>query len=147
MNLTQHFTLEEFCLSTTAVSLGIPNIPSPALYHAMRATCGGLERIRTITQKPIVILSGFRTEQLNQMLMGAKNSQHLEGEAADIICPGYGTPLEFAKVIEEHALSINYDQMILEYAQWVHISFSVTPRREALTRRTRLEGYLKGIVV
>lgn len=47
-----------------------------------------LERIRAIVGYPLIVTSGFRTYTHNIEVGGAEHSQHLLGEAADIVCPG-----------------------------------------------------------
>lgn len=43
-----------------------------------------LERIRSITGKPLAIQSGYRCDEHNRRVGGAQRSQHLLGRAADI---------------------------------------------------------------
>jgi uncharacterized protein YcbK (DUF882 family) len=43
-----------------------------------------LERLRAIDDRPLPIVSGFRTAATNRLVGGAPNSQHLFGRAADI---------------------------------------------------------------
>lgn len=38
--------------------------------------------------QPIVILSGYRTQATNSEVSGARQSQHLQGRAADFVIPG-----------------------------------------------------------
>lgn len=47
-----------------------------------------LELIRKIWQKPITILSGWRSPAWNKKIGGAENSQHKLGKAADIVVVG-----------------------------------------------------------
>jgi uncharacterized protein YcbK (DUF882 family) len=50
-----------------------------------------LERLRALKgNKPITIVSGYRSPATNRAVGGARNSQHLYGRAADIH-PGYCT--------------------------------------------------------
>jgi hypothetical protein len=53
--------------------------------------------------------------------------------AADIICPSFGTPKDIIKKIISS--DIPYDQVILEFDRWIHISFceeGSKPRKQAL---------------
>ena len=79
---------------------------------------------------PITVTSGYRCPALNAAIGGAKDSQHMRGEAADFICPRFGTPTEVAAALRDSG--IEYDQLLLEFGRWVHISFSAAPRRQAL---------------
>jgi len=79
MQITSHFNLEEF-----ACHDGTP-YPKEWIESRLRPLCEQLELIRYLFGgKPISISSGYRTEIHNQKVGGAKNSQHVQGRAADI---------------------------------------------------------------
>lgn len=79
-----------------------------------------LQPLRNKIGKPIIINSGFRNAQVNKLVGGAANSQHTKGQAADIIVKG----LSITSLIDLIKKSgIEYDQLINEYNNWVHISF------------------------
>jgi hypothetical protein len=137
MQLTAHFTLEEFCHSQTADRLGLNNQPDALTVQHLMTTAHVLEQVRTLTQSPVVISSGFRAPLVNRACGGAPSSQHLTGHASDITAPGFGTPRKLMEAI--YKAKIPYDQLILEYASlldpsrgWVHISFGERNRRQAL---------------
>ena len=131
MKITKHFTLDELVFSQTAKRKGIPNNPDTTQLANMKALCQHtLEPVRQLLGKPIFITSGFRSQALNGAVGGSKTSAHMDGLAADIICPDFGTPAEIAEVIG--ASSIEYDQLIYE-GSWVHISWASSPRNEILT--------------
>jgi len=133
MNLTPHFTLEELLHSQTAVRMGIDNTPTDGIVQALTVTAQGLERIRALLGVPMIISSGYRCPALNAAERGARNSQHMLGQAADFIAPMAGEPIIVAKIIAAHAQDIGFDQLIQE-GTWVHVSFIVgEPRREVLT--------------
>lgn len=48
-------------------------------FEAIRALCGN---------RPLVVLSGYRTSDWNRHVGGAPASQHVRGRAIDIRCPG-----------------------------------------------------------
>jgi hypothetical protein len=136
MQLSDHFTLAELIQSQTASRLGLDNTPPPAVLAALERTAVGLEYIRTLIRAPIIISSGYRSPDVNQVVGGAASSQHIKGEAADITAPAYGTPYQLMTRIVNS--NIDYDQCILEYYNhttgtgWVHVSFSDKPRKQAL---------------
>jgi zinc D-Ala-D-Ala carboxypeptidase len=130
MYLPTHFTLEEFTVSETAARRGVDNTPPPDIVARLRGTAQGLEVVRLRLGAPIIIMSGYRCGALNAEIGGAANSQHMVGEAADFICPRFGHPRSIADALADSG--IEYDQLILEFGRWVHISFADRPRRHAL---------------
>jgi hypothetical protein len=132
--LTRHFTLEEFCLSQEAVRAGIDNTPPADVLANLVRLAKMLEKVRELLKKPIFISSGFRCAALNTRVGGSKTSAHLEGRAADFICPAFGTPYAIARRIA--GTRLGFDQMIHEYGRWVHIAVPRAPepaRRELLS--------------
>ncbi|MCY1185005.1 Peptidase M15 [compost metagenome] len=80
---------------------------------------------------PIIVSSGFRSEKVNRLIGGSPNSQHVQGLAADFTVIEV-TPRETVRRIMESA--VPFDQLILEFDDWVHLSVSRgTPRRQVLT--------------
>ena len=131
MRLSPHFTLAEFVTSQEAARRGIDNTPAPDVVERLRRTAAGLEAVRIrLGGAPIIVTSGYRSSQLNDAIGGSRTSQHMRGEAADIICPSFGGPNEVAAALRDSG--IEYDQLILEYGRWVHVSFSDKPRHMAL---------------
>ena len=123
--LTQHFTLEEMTFSQTAARDGIDNKPAALQIKALKALCVNLlEPIRITLAQSVMITSGFRSPKLNRAVGGAASSQHLEGKAADIVCPAMTPKALFKRVL---AMNLPFDQIIYEggrQSQWVHISYN-----------------------
>jgi hypothetical protein len=131
MQLSPHFTLDEFCTSQTAARLGISNAPPLDIVGHLRRTAQGMERVRNVlNSNAIHINSGYRSLKVNAAVGSKSTSQHVTGEACDFICPTWGTPDKIIRAIVDSA--IDYDQLILEFADWIHISFSDKNRRQAL---------------
>jgi zinc D-Ala-D-Ala carboxypeptidase len=120
MQLTPHFALEELCFSQEAARAGIDNTPSREVVANLLRLAKMLEKVRALLKNPIHISSGFRCAELNTRIGGSTKSAHLEGRAADFICPAFGTPYVVAKRIA--AARLGFDQMIHEYGRWVHIA-------------------------
>ena len=143
MLLTPNFPLALLVRSETAEQQGIDNSPSADVIDNLKVLAAGLEQVQSLLGHPLEISSGFRCAALNQVVGGAAASQHVQGLAADFVCPAFGTPLEIASTISES--TIVYDQCILEYGRWVHISFSPQPRGRMLTIYDSTEGYVAGL--
>lgn len=128
IKLTKNFTLDEMCKSATARKLRIRNVPSPAVVGRLKALCENvLQPLRDYMGEPIIINSGYRSPELNQKIGGARSSQHVIGEAADINCKG---SLSYAEnILAIIMMNLKFDQLILEKkkgAIWVHVSYTTT---------------------
>ncbi len=134
MSLTKHFTLKELTASDIAARHGIDNTPtSPLILKNLKILAEGLEHVREVLGKPVIVNSGYRSTMVNTLVGSKPTSQHTKGLAADFICPAFGTPKEIVKKIVSS--DIEYDQVILEFDRWVHISFceeGYKPRKQAL---------------
>lgn len=129
---SKYFTLEEFTKSQTATRLGLDNAPNDEVIESLNWLCMKvLDPLRAKIKRAIIISSGYRSINLNKAVGGVsdkeKISQHTLGQAADIYCPGM-TPKElFDYIIKETKLP--FDQLILEFDQWVHISYNRNVQR------------------
>jgi len=133
VNLSPHFTLEELTHSVTAVRLGIDNTPTVEVIDNLKFLAERLEDVRSILRCPMLISSGFRCHVLNDHLGSKRTSQHTTGNAVDFIAPMWGNPRSVVEEIVKHTKKINYDQVILEYDKWIHLSFvRDNPRNKAL---------------
>lgn len=131
--LSPHFTLAEMTVSQTAARRGLDNTPPRDALLNLGYTARCMERVREkLGGVPILISSGYRSKQLNELIGGAAGSQHMAGEAVDFTAPKYGGPVEITTTLANS--DIEYDQLILEFGRWVHISFTRhrTPRRQSL---------------
>lgn len=121
MNLSPHFTLEEMIRSKVAEEMGWRNQPGQIEIECMINLCNNLlEPLRRLLGKPIHVTSGYRNAILNKKVGGAKNSQHVRGQAVDIHVDGMTTQELFDFVI---ASGLVFDQIIQEFDNWVHLSF------------------------
>lgn len=81
----KYFTLKELIKNPTAIARGILNIPNKIEEANLIALVDNiLDPLREAYGKPIIVTSGYRSEQLNRMLGGVKTSQHRKGQAVDI---------------------------------------------------------------
>ena len=138
MQLSEHFTLEELTFSPTAKARGIDNSTSSLrIIGNMRNLCEQiLEPLRSYANQPITISSGYRCKALNKVVGGARNSQHMTGEAADIHIPLYDfkdstgsrlTDIQLARDwVQWLTDNTDFDQLILETVNrkifWIHVS-------------------------
>ena len=143
MWLTPNFSLEQLIYSETAERERIDNTPAAEIVDNLRRLAHGLEQVRMLTGYPLEISSAYRCPELNSRIGGAIASQHTRGQAADFTCAEFGPPMEIIKAIRSS--DIEFDQCILEYAKWVHISFTAAPRGKLLTIYDAKEGYLDGL--
>lgn len=132
--LTPHFQLREFTESATAMKHGIDNRPTPEVVENLRRLCTHtLEPLREKLGLPIIITSGFRTKELNDIIVHAsRKSQHMSGQAADFHVaqgPVQGSRVQgsrelliqaFRLIIEDE--SIDFDQLII-YPTFIHVSY------------------------
>ena len=142
MRLTEHFTLAELTRSSTAQKHGIRNDPTPEQIENLRWHCRFvLEPIRELAGKPVIITSGFRSDQLNRIIAdSASLSQHRckkSDAATDIRIPGMSHDQVFQLVVENPGV-IAYDQVILE-SHCTHVS-SRRNRQQPLIRKRLASG-------
>jgi zinc D-Ala-D-Ala carboxypeptidase len=130
MKLSRYFTLAELTHSNTALAEGINNQPSAGEVEFLRALCAAvLDPLREALGQSIKVNSGYRGPALNRRLKGAAKSQHLQGQAADIVSPGTSVLKLFQKAIE---LQLPFDQIIYEVndtSKWVHLSHNPAANR------------------
>ena len=130
--LSPHFTLDELTISETAERLGLDNTPGPDALAALRCTAAYLEDVRLrLAAAPILVSSGYRSPAVNAAVGSKLDSQHVLGQAVDFIAPRYGSPAQIVTTLA--GSDIPFDQLILEFGRWVHISFKAAgaPRRMA----------------
>lgn len=157
IRLSEHFALSEFTRSETARRHNIDNSIDPATEQG-KAVTGNLwhicqtilEPLREHTGCPIIISSGYRCAELNRLVGGAANSQHLTGEAVDFVL-GRKTGDEGLKTedsglteafiwLQDHT---RFDQLILETngtTKWIHVSL----RRHDVLNRQKVLVLKKG---
>ena len=138
MQLSKHFTLEEFEKSQTATRKGIKNKAGSGEIKNLGDLCYEiLEPVRAKFDKPVTITSGYRSEELCEAIGSKKTSQHTTGNAVDFEIAGVSN-LAIALWISNHC---NFDQLLLEYytgepsSGWCHVSYDSEKnnRKQVLT--------------
>lgn len=119
-DISKNFSFSEFEHSKTAIDKGIDNtIPNETVKKAIKAlTDTVLQPLRDALGATVIIDSGYRCPELNELVGGTEKSQHPKGEAADTRSPFF-SPLEVARKAVE--LELPFDQLIL-YPTFVHFS-------------------------
>ena len=124
MQLTQNFTLKELERSATAERLGIINEANVEQLLNLQHLCDMVLQPLRDRFGAITISSGLRTSALNKAVGGAKNSQHMTGEAADIRLPSVAKGREYYEYLKTLP---RFDQLIWETQNgtaWIHVSVS-----------------------
>lgn len=146
MKLTEHFTLEEFTRSNIASRLRIDNRVPDELMANIQLTANKLELVRKVLGFPIMITSGYRCPLLNARVGGVSTSAHTKGLAVDFHC-AYGTPKEICQRLID--TGVQFDKLIQEHNQWVHIGFSTNYNRQIVLTAIKNSGktvYVNGLV-
>ena len=119
--MTPHFTLAELThtdhrtLDNTPDAVALANLNRLALFlEEVKVVLGG---------KPIMINSAYRSKAVNDAVGSKDTSQHRIGCAADFRVPGM-TPRQVVEACI--ASKLGYDQIILEFDSWTHISIPHT---------------------
>ena len=137
MQLSKHFTLEEFEKSQTATRKGIKNKAGAGEIKNLGDLCYEiLKPVRIKFDKPVTITSGYRSEELCEAIGSKKTSQHTKGEAVDFEIIGESN-LAVALWLTNNT---DFDQCILEYytgeqnSGWIHVSYKDgSNRKQVLT--------------
>ena len=132
--LTPHFKLREFTESATAKKHGIDNRPTPEVVENLKRLCQHtLEPLREKLGLPIIITSGYRNKELNEIIVHAsRKSQHMSGQAADFWVSGFKFQVSspeshrelltraFRLIITDP--EVDFDQLII-YPTFIHVSY------------------------
>lgn len=138
MQLSANFSLEELSFSSTGQRHGIDNTAPPAIVGELTRLCTDvLEPARAILGAPLHVDSGYRCPAINALVKGNPNSQHMLGQAADVIPQNVSLRDAFDQL--RASASLPYDQIILECGTWIHLSCA---HDGAVPRRMMLDGEL-----
>ena len=139
VRLSEHFKLAELCKTSYITADG--NIPSHVAIENLKNICENwLEDLRysyntlygdRSQEIPLIITSGFRSEEVNRLCGGAKGSNHLTGCAVDIRCLGPEHMIRMAGILLDisDGTKRDFDELIQEKrgtTYWIH--FAVRPK-------------------
>lgn len=136
--ISDHISYIEAIKSQQAIRNKIDNTPNEEQLKAMRLVAEKcFEPLREWAGKPIGISSFFRNKEVNRLIGGASNSQHLKGEAIDIDADIYNNGITNAEIFFFIKDNLDFDQLIWEFGndeqpQWVHVSYSATKNRKQI---------------
>ena len=77
----------------------------------------------------IEVTSGYRCSKVNSLVNGSKNSQHMKGEAVDIVPPGLFDREKKLSELWHVLLAWNIDQAI-RYDNFIHVSWKFSGNRQ-----------------
>ena len=141
MYLTEHFTLRE--LTVTNVK-NVVNNPGPEEIENLKRLCGWLEHLRDMYnilygngKVPIVINSGYRSEEVNKRVGGSPTSNHLIGCAADIKVFGIEQAMRYAVILLNYADNTmqEFDELLIERSKKGTYSVLFAVRAEGYRRK------------
>lgn len=137
----KHFNLSEFFRSSTAAKNGIKNEPSideraTIVRNINLLVDNVLDPVRDVVQAPILITSGYRCSQVNRLVDGVDDSQHMSGCAADFHVGGF-TPSMMHQVFLYIFNTLEFDQLIYyRRKNIIHVSYVENcNRREAFLKK------------
>ena len=93
MKLTENFRLDEFKCNDGSV------VPEEYMDNVI-LLADQLQKIREHFDKPIIVISGYRSPDYNKKIGGVKRSTHMKAMAADIIINGVES-VEVWKVVKQ----------------------------------------------
>lgn len=138
--LSTNFTLAELTVSDAAVRKNYTEQFNPPdnVITALTELCENiLQPLRNTVNASIKVTSGYRCERTNKAIGGAKTSQHIDGEAADINVEGMSVEEVYLLIKDSN---LPFDQVIQEFDAWVHVSYNSTKNRKMCLRAVKKNG-------
>lgn len=131
----KYFSIAEFLRSDAAEKYQVSNIPgdeelSKVLTNINTLVDRVLDPLRAMIGRPIIITSGYRSRQINELVGGSKTSQHLTGKAADFHVRGF-TPQQMNVVYQTIQMLFDFDQLIFYPSKnIIHVSWNGDKNRQ-----------------
>lgn len=121
----KYFTFSELMYSWKAEQAGIDNTTTnkTILNNLSDLIITILDPLRETFGAPIYVNSGYRNEEVNQLVKGATNSNHKKGLAADLTTKSIEGNKEIYNILLSNRKSWNINELINENNyEWIHVS-------------------------
>ena len=131
----KYFTIAELTRTNQKANNAITIEQGDNLKHLVEKV---LDPAREEFGEPIKVTSGFRSQEVNRLVGGAKSSQHCKGQAADLTC---SDNKKLFRILAE----MEFDQLIYEFGDenqpsWVHVSYVLGANRNQILRARKSKG-------
>jgi hypothetical protein len=131
-----NFSFSELLYSNTAEQYRIKNIPDlEEADNLLELIVYCLQPIRDKLNKPMIVSSGYRCEELNNKIGGVKNSQHTKGQAVDFKVKGM-TVKEIINFIVDNGFDVFIQAAKTFNAHEASIASSLDNRRDSVSLST-----------
>ena len=138
--MTKNFSLAEL----TKTNTGLPNALPKHLEGNLRALAENVLQPARDALGAIEVTSCYRSPEVNKRVGGAKTSQHVQAQAADLKYSG-GNDVLLEWLLE----NVEYDQIINEHPDangvpaWVHVSYVEGKNRKQKLKAVKVNGKTK----
>jgi len=137
--MTKNFSLAEL----TKTNTGLPNALPKHLEGNLRALAENVLQPTRDALGAVKVTSAYRSPAVNSKVGGAKTSQHVQAQAADLKFFG-GNDVLFKWI----ARNLEYDQIIWEFGNdvepaWVHVSYVEGKNRKQKLKAVKVNGKTK----
>lgn len=105
------------------------------VFETLRQACGN---------RPLKVLSAYRTRAWNEIVGGAPSSQHLAGRALDLQTPGHLTPHDFWAIAREVARLVPTVGGLGRYDWGIHVDVRPRQADHAVVWDLREEKVVRG---
>ena len=137
--MTKNFSLQEL----TATKTGLPNALPKHLEGNLRSLAEKVLQPARDALGALKVTSAYRSPAVNAKVGGAKTSQHVQAQAADLKFDG-GNEVLFNWIRE----NVDFDQLIWEFGtdnapSWVHVSYVSNKNRKQILKAVKHNGKTK----